>query len=448
MQVMGIGSNLDIQGLIDKLMAVERQPLIRLESQKKDYSSMQSIWRDLNTRLSALSTSLDNLNLNSDFTKVKSESSDDKVITATAEANAAFGSYEIEIKQLAKTHKVSSDKYDNKIEENVTITINGKEVLVEASPESPKTLVDVARVINNTEDIGVVASVIDNHLVIETKDTNQEIDFSGDNQFLKDIGLLDNASNVVHELQRPQEAKVVINGIEVVRDSNTIEDAIIGVKLNLKKESEDIVNITVARDVDAIFNKIKGFVDEYQKVQNYLDSQTFFTKGADGKNNTTGKLFGDSTINILKTRLRSILTDTVEGIEDGNLIMLSQIGIELDKTGKIKLDEDKLKAAISEKPNQVAELFIKEETGITAKMQGYIKSYTQYSGIIDNKVKYYDARIKDVEQSVERWEQRLEMKRSSLVRQFTALDKAMSSSYNQSAWLSSQLAQLTTPNLF
>ena len=450
MEFMGIGSGMDIQGFVDKLMAIESRPVFKLESQKKDYASMQSIWRDANTRLSAFSTSLDSLKLKADFEKVKVTSTNDKIATATATAgaNAMFGTYEIEVVNLAKAHKVRSEQqiegYTTAAE--ASFTINGKTVSVGAGAA----LKDIASAINATEEIGAKATVIANNLVIEAKETNKAITFEDTNGLLQSLGVINADGSVKNLLQAPESAEAKINGITVVNDTNTIENAIEGVKINLVNVSlkatgeNEKVTLTIGRDVDAIFDKIKGFVDEYKKVQGFLDNQTFFTpgNGTSGSTNSTGKLFGDSTVNILKTKLRTLFTDVVGGIADGNLKMLSQIGIDVDRAGNVSLNETKLKEALNEKPMQVADLFIKEETGIADKMQSFIKSYTQYAGVIDNKVKYYENRIKDVEDSVKRWEARLELKRNGLVRQFTALDKAMSSNYNQSSWLTSQLSQL------
>lgn len=446
MDFLGIGSNMDMQSIVDKLVALEKRPILRLESQKVDYSTKQAIWREVNTRLSALSSSLDGLKLQSDFEKINAAVSDEKILTASAGANAAVGEYEIEVLQLAKAQKVMSNQCQAPLTNEVILNINGKTVTVEASEENPQTIVEVARVINKTKDLGVIASVVDKRLVLEANSTNTTINFDGENSFLTAIGVLDESGQIAEgkQLQAATEAIVNINGIEVKRDSNIIEEAILGVKLILKKESPDKVNVAVNKDVDAIYNKIKGFIDEYTKVQTYLDKQTFFTKGTGDQLNSTGQLFGDSTVTILKTRLRSIFAGAVEDIAGTDLKMLSQIGIEVDKTGKVQVDDAKLKEAIKEKPTQVADIFIKKDTGMTAKMQTYIKGYTEYAGIIDSKLKYYDARIQDVDKSMKRLDERVEMRRESLIRQFTALDKALARNYDQGLWLTTQLQQLTS----
>lgn len=446
MDFLGIGSNMDMQSIVDKLIALEKRPILRLESQKIDYSSKQAIWREVNTRLSALNSSLDGLKLQSDFDKISATVSDEKILTASAAANAVFGEYEIEVIQLAKAQKVMSNQWRDPLTNEIILNINGQTITIVASEDNPQSIVEVAREINKTKDLGVKASVVDSRLVLEANTTNTTINFEGENSFLTSIGVLDESGQVAEgkQLQAATESIVNINGIDVRRDSNTIEDALLGVKLTLKKESPDKVNVTLNKDVDAIYNKIKGFIDEYTKVQTYLDKQTFFTKGTGDQLNSTGQLFGDSTVTVLKTRLRSVFTGVVEDIAGTDLKMLSQIGIEVDKTGKVQVDDAKLKEAIKDKPAQVAEIFIKKDTGLTAKMQTYIKGYTEYAGIIDSKLKFYDARIKDVDQSMERLNERVELRRESLIRQFTALDKALARNYDQGVWLSTQLQQLTS----
>lgn len=453
MDFLGVGSNMDLGSIVEQLIAIERQPIVRFESKKKDYVSKQSVWRDVNTRLSALRNSLDNLKLTSDFTKVKTTTSDDKVVTATADAKATFADYEIKVIQLAKTQKVKSAKFDASITEDTTFYINGKSVTVNASVEDQKTLIDIAKAINATEDIGVIASVVDNHLILEAKDTNVAINLFDDgtedktpvdNQFFETIGLLTEVEGELQAniLQQEQGSKVEINGILVERDTNVIDDAVVGVKLTLRKESQEKVTVNVNKDIDSIVNNIKAFVEEYKKVQSFLDSQTAFTQGLNGEANTTGKLFGDSTVNALKSKLRSLFTGVVEGIEGNQIKMLSQIGISVDRYGAVTLDETKLREAITEKPEEVALLFTKKDTGLANKLQSFTKSYTESKGIIDGKVSFYEERIKDVNKSVERLEERVEMKRTSLIRQFAALDKAMGALYSQGDWLGTQLTMM------
>lgn len=453
MDLLGVGSGMDFTSIVDQLIEIERIPITRFESKKNDYTSSQSIWREVNTRLSALSNSLNKLKLQSDFDKNTVTSEDDTVVAATTNGDAIYGDYQIEVIQLFRAQKVISNKVDNQellslLTDEITVTINGQNVVL-AVTEEPKTLLDVAKAINETEDIGVVASVVDSRLVLEAKEGKKEIslfDDGAENTFLKAIGVLqlDDSTGeyTVNILQDHQGSIVKINGIQVERDSNVIDDAVSGLKLTLKKESPDTINLNVAKDVDQIVSTIKAFIDEYKKVQSYLDSQTSFTPGEDGKNNTTGKLFGDSTVSSLKSKLRSVFTGVVAGLPDNSIKMLAQLGVEIDRTGALTLDETKLRDAVLQKPEEVKAFFTKPDTGLVAKLQTYIKGYTENSGIIDNKVNYFSERIKDADKRIEQLEARVEMRKASLVRQYTVLDKALASLYSQSDWLAAQVAPM------
>lgn len=452
MNLLGVGSGLDLTSIIDQMMEIERIPITRYETKRGEYTSMQSLWRELNTRLSALSNSLNGLKLQSDFDKMKVTSADEAVVTATANANVVQGNYKVKVIQLAKAEIAMSEKVDPEdaeelLQGEIRISINGKVVVLEET-EEPRTLLDVAKAINKTEDIGVVATVVDGRLVLEAKNTNEEIKFfegEEENAFLKQIGLLkeEGEGYKTNILQERQGSIIELNGITIARDKNVIDDAVEGLKLTLKKETNEAVNLSVAADVDSIIAKVKAFVDEYKKVQAYFDTHTSFTKGADGESNNTGKLFGDSTISNLKSRLRSMVTGVVEGLPEDSIKMLSQVGIQIDRSGNMTLDESKLREVLTEKPDQVKELFTKQETGLTAKLQEFIKGYTTSQGIIDGKINYLADRIKDANKSIERLEARLEMRKESLIRQYTALDSALASLYSQGDWLATQLTLMT-----
>lgn len=452
MNLLGVGSGLDLTSIIEQMMEIERIPITRYETKRGEYTSMQSLWRELNTRLSALSNSLNGLKLQSDFDKMKVTSADEAVVTATANANVVQGNYKVKVIQLAKAEIAMSEKVDPEdaeelLQGEIRISINGKVVVLEET-EEPRTLLDVAKAINKTEDIGVVATVVDGRLVLEAKNTNEEIKFfdgEEENAFLKQIGLLkeEGEGYKTNILQERQGSIIELNGITIARDKNVIDDAVEGLKLTLKKETNEAVNLSVAADVDSIIAKVKAFVDEYKKVQAYFDTHTSFTKGADGESNNTGKLFGDSTISNLKSRLRSMVTGVVEGLPEDSIKMLSQVGIQIDRSGNMTLDESKLREVLTEKPDQVKELFTKQETGLTARLQEFIKGYTTSQGIIDGKINYLADRIKDANKSIERLEARLEMRKESLIRQYTALDSALASLYSQGDWLATQLTLMT-----
>ena len=80
------------------------------------------------------------------------------------------------------------------------------------------------------------------------------------------------------------------------------------------------------------------------------------------------------------------MTGVVEGLPEDSIKMLSQVGIQIDRSGSMTLDESELREVLTEKPHQVKELCTKQETGLTARLQEFFKGTTITPGIIDRKI--------------------------------------------------------------
>ncbi|NMB26022.1 MAG: flagellar filament capping protein FliD, partial [Firmicutes bacterium] len=101
----------------------------------------------------------------------------------------------------------------------------------------------------------------------------------------------------------------------------------------------------------------------------------------------------------------------------------------------------KLREALQEKPEAVTAFFNEKATN----MKDFIKGYVQYgSGILAEKQESIGRLMKDVDRQIERLEERVAYKEASLIRQFTALEKAMSAFQSQSDWLNQQINQLSS----
>jgi flagellar hook-associated protein 2 len=109
----GIGSGLDISGIITKLMSVEQQPLIKLSTKEASYQSKISALGSLQGAVSSLNSAVASLALASNQTpssKFVSEASvgESSVASATASSTSVAGSYALEVSQLATTHRIST----------------------------------------------------------------------------------------------------------------------------------------------------------------------------------------------------------------------------------------------------------------------------------------------------------------------------------------------------
>jgi flagellar hook-associated protein 2 len=110
----GIGSGLDISGIISKLMQVEQQPLNKLNTQEASYQSKISALGSLQGAVSSLNSALASLTTSagqtaaSKFIAYKASLGDSSIGTASADSKAATGTYSLEVSQLASAHRLST----------------------------------------------------------------------------------------------------------------------------------------------------------------------------------------------------------------------------------------------------------------------------------------------------------------------------------------------------
>ena len=110
----GIGSNLDIEGLVTKLMSVEQRPLTALATKESAYQAKISAFGLLKSAISSLQTAAASLMPNTGstaldkFSVFKTTVSDSAIASATATAKAVPGTYSLEVTQLAQQNRLAT----------------------------------------------------------------------------------------------------------------------------------------------------------------------------------------------------------------------------------------------------------------------------------------------------------------------------------------------------
>ena len=450
LQIMGLSSGMDYNTIIDKLLALERIPISRMNARKDVYKQQQDAWRDVNTRLSALDTRMTDLRLPSTFQGRIATSSDEQVVTATAGSQAIHGTYEVTVTDLALAHRVASSEAVGKLtytgDEDLVITVGEGDArkVTELTIEAGSDLATLVQKINSAE-AGVKATVIGGRLVLETEDTGtgNQIQLQGSAEFLVEqlkLGSgVDGEGNLVdiNTIQAAQDAQYTVNGIELTSDSNTINDAVQGVTFTLRDVGT--AQIGIKQDVDSAVSKIRAFVEQYNSVMNFLAEKTKVTMTDAGDISATGTLQGDGTANRLREAIRFQTTSPVDVESEYN--QLAMLGITTDKEGILQIDEAKLREALQGKPEEVAAFFNKKANN----MKDFIKGYVQYgTGILAEKQESIGRLMKDIDRQIERLEDRIARKEEDLVRKFTALETMLSSFQSQSDWLTQQVDLLSS----
>lgn len=386
----GIGSGLDVTSIIQQLMTAEKKPLDSLNSKKTDYQAKLTAFGTIKNNLSQFQTSLQNLSDVSKIQAVTATASDANVLSASGSASANPGNYNVEIQQLAQAQKLATTGQANlnTIIGSGTLnfdfgTITGtannngkytgasfvnnglstKTVIIDASNN---TLSGIRNAIN-AANIGVTASIINDgsnnpyRLALSNSQTGESQSMkistsAGSDSALSALLSHDPANDngqALTETLKAQNAKLTVDGINVSKTNNTINDVIPGVTLNLKKTNlATPITLNVVRDTQGLSTNLQQFVDTYNKLSGSLKSMSSYDlatkKGA--------VLYGDSSLRSMQSQMRSILTATLPEAT-GKLTKLNQLGIAFQKDGTLSLDKTKLQGVIDANFSQISPLF-------------------------------------------------------------------------------------------
>ncbi|MCS6860241.1 MAG: flagellar filament capping protein FliD [Abditibacteriales bacterium] len=233
-----------------------------------------------------------------------------------------------------------------------TVQINGVNVALNLGTDS---LATIKAAIDNAGITGVTTAIV----AVPQADgtTRQELRLSGvtsyteSNNVLSTLGILRRAPQ--HEITAARDAQLTVDGVQTVKGSNTINDLVTGLTLNLRSvpATPTTVTLSVSRDVESIRQAVQSFVDQFN---NYMD---FVRQATDFNPDTQkgGVLLGDFTIQYVTDQILSALTSPVRGLPN-SLNLLSQIGVSLGTDNKLVVDESALTQAINRHPDGVAKL--------------------------------------------------------------------------------------------
>lgn len=270
-------------------------------------------------------------------------------MAVTTEDGADTGTHEVTIQQLAKAHKVAGDGVASKTTElgmEGTISIGTGENLTSVTVTSDMTLDEIAEAINAASDnTGVVASVLavsstEYRLVLTASETGIEITAADSvGGVLSELGVTDGEGGFATELQAPASAIFTVDGISITRPDNDVDDVLEGITLHLYEVTATGASITVevGTNLSEVKDAVIALVDAYNAVREliYANQQIPTEDNAE-----TTTLFGDSTLRNISTALSSAFNFI---LDDNSMALL---GLSLDDTGNLELDEDVLDSAL------------------------------------------------------------------------------------------------------
>lgn len=385
-------SGLAIDSIVTGLMTIEQQPINRVKTQVSAYNTKLSAYGTLKSGLSTFQAAVDKMATAAKFTSQSAKLSDANSMLATADGTAANGTYNISVTQLATSQKLATSAYASATDIIGTGTLNisfgtytatpasftanaDKQALSITIDSTNNTLSGIRDAIN-AKNASVSASIVNdgsgNRLVITSKDTGavnslkidvtdtdgNSADGTGLSALAYDPLATAGAGKNMTQLVGAQNALLVVDGLDISKPSNTLNDVIQGVTLNLKSITSTSTTLEVATDTDAIQASVQGFVDAYNKLNTSLRDLTKFVEGGSSSN---GALLGDSTTRDIMVKMKSMLARP--STTATTFRTLADIGVKSDyKDGSLSLDTAKLTAALSTNLTDVAKLFAPSAT--------------------------------------------------------------------------------------
>lgn len=440
----GIGSGLDVRGIIENLMSVERRPVIALDTRNVELKAQVSAYGSLKSAVSTFRDAVDKLSDPDKFKVYAATSSEAEVATATASSGAARGVYNLTVNRIAENHRLASgtafDDADvttlGNVGDTMTIKVGAAAFVVESGGKTLNGLRDeINAAATNT---GVTASVMKDdsgyRLLLSANDTGSAkaltVTYStapADPLALTTLNA--DRDGTAGFTPADLDASVLLEGqFAVTSSSNTLSEAIQGVSVTIKKAGT--VTVSVDRDNAAVERSVQSFTKAYSDLVG-----------------TMGKMRGqvlksDSPVLLnLETQMRAVLNSASRA--DGGFSNVFELGIATTKSGTLELSSTTLSSALANNFDGVSKLFADPDHGIAKQLESLADSFLATGGPLDGRTQGLDTELRQNDARKVQLQERLRQIELRYTQQFQSLDLLVSQLSQTGQALTQQLAGLT-----
>lgn len=441
----GLATGMDTTGIINSLMRIEAIPQTLLKNKVSASQSMVSSLQALNAKIASLADLAKATAKPGALDLFVATSSSDSV-TAKAGPGATAGSVDFTVDRLAQTHAGVTSAMTAWPKDPAVLTFvasNGTRTEVTAASTS---LDDVVSAVNASA-AGVTAMKVSTgngqfrlQLTSETSGVAGSFTAYRGSSADLDAGT---ATNLFTEpgaaiIKTGQDAQVTLwagtgAAQAVTSTSNTFTGLLPGVDITLTSVPTAPVTVTVAGDNEQVTKKAEELVNALNGIFAYIKSNSAVTPAAGSAGTKAGIFTGDSTVRDANQRLLSAASQPVDGKSP------SEIGIIITKDGNFTFDATKFSAALAADPALVESTLQtiagRVETAATM-------TSDKYTGLITASIKGRQSVVKNLQDQILKWDDRLAVREETLKRIYSGLEVQISRMNSQSTWLSSQLATL------
>jgi len=463
---LGAGSGIDTQSLASSLVDAERAPRqAAIDKNIKKNEAVVSGMAALKFMISNLKTAFDDLKDVSDYKTMAVSNSLSTVVGAAANSTASAGSHSVLVSTLSAPQRTSgSTAFATTTTslnggDEMTLTLggtafsSGTTITVAVGKDTPQGMVDAI----NAADVGLSAYLIntgdastpykivvsgetgaDNAFTIAATDT-----LSGDTT---SSGFDFSSTN----LQSAVDAALTVDGVSITSSSNTVTDAIPGVTLTLKSTSSTAVALDINNDTTAAKAKINALVTAYNDVNALM---TEVTNPASTMETYGGTLVGNSTVRTLRDQIRSLVTAQSSTAPSSDLAYLHNLGVEVDKTGKLTVNTVKLDLAmdtdfsntvklLSGNQEQLSEYDTTTNAGIAGDASRTLLAMLKSTGTMSKESSNATARVSKYEDDLAALDERMSRLLARYTKQFAAMDSIVGQTKSTQTGLTSSFEGL------
>jgi flagellar hook-associated protein 2 len=435
----GLASGVDTDAIVTALMQIERTPQTRMQGRLDQANARLAGFEQTRGRLDALRGAADALRGVGVFSPAPwASSSDTARLTATATGSAVQASYAIEIQSLARA--------DVRTQRSSLAAAGADDVLhvgagtqFDVAVQAGDTISAIAGKINAAGG-DVQASVVEGKLRLTSRETGtaHAVSVSSDGSLAAGLD--------VGSTLAATDARFTVDGVAHTRSSNTVDDAIAGATLTLRAPTTAtpiLLQTDPAHvDVDGVVGRVRNLVSAYNAVVDGLRGGLQEKPVADPKtvaDRNRGLFFNDGAYASILDRVQRATADPVHGAataydqaaEIGLSGGASSGGLSADAlSGRIVLDEAKLRAALAADPAAVERLLTgdgpdRDGDGLATRLSAVVAEATGSSGALGGRIETENRRAADWRASIDRMGERLDARESMLRSQFTAMERAL-----------------------
>ncbi|MCF7480399.1 flagellar filament capping protein FliD [Vibrio sp. J1-1] len=433
-------SSLDPISMATQLATYDVQSFqTRYSTQTKQYQSQLDALQKVESALREFRTAVDEMNSStSSIIKNSATTSEDGFFSATADATALSGSYQIFVEQVATAHQVSTTlptTLDSTTEIPLTgtmdFTVNGNTMTLDLSTvdsdgDGIATMTDLVKAINNdANNPGVNATLVrsngQTHFMLSSEETgvanSLSVTASGTGQAWFEDGF-----NTLNTITAPQDAIIWLGakdtGLKLTESSNTFSSVIDGVDITVTKAqsaTDAALTMDIGADEEATTEQVTKFIDAYNSLVSTIDKYSQI----DSEQETRPVLASDPTLRSIESQLNAMIRSEFGGLR------LADAGIEIDRHGKMKLDSDKFEQAQLNNSAALEEMF-NGDGNLLDSLDTLVEPYLQFTSGL------FKSRKDAIQQSIDRisdkqvvLERKYDMAYDRYLKQFTQMNTIM-----------------------